>query len=178
MMAKINPLTLDYLNNATQAWVEMEYNKKRHDEINMSPIQRMLDSKDMSRPAPAPDELRFRFTVCESRQQRQSDGTVSINGIRFEIPSRFNHIKQLHLCFCSWDKSMAWLVDKRTGAKLAVIYPQDKISNASGRRRAKSTPEAIKPPTEQLKESEPALLRKLLSDYAQTGMPAAYLPVT
>ncbi len=178
MMAKIDPLTLDYLNNASQAWVEMEYNKKRHDEINMPPIQRMLDSKDVSRPAPAPDELQFCFTVCEARQQRQSDGTVSINGIRFEIPSRFNHIKQLHLCFCSWDKSMAWLVDKRTGAKLAVIYPQDKISNASGCRRVKSIPETIKPPNEQLKESEPALLRKLLSDYAQTGMPAAYLPVT
>jgi hypothetical protein len=27
-----------------------------------------------------------------------------------------------------------------------------------------------------LKESEPALLRKLMAEYAQSGMPPAYLP--
>ncbi len=178
MMVRIDSLTLDYLNTATQAWVEMEYNKKRHDEIGMTPIQRMLESRDVSRPAPTSEDVQFHFTVCESRKQRQSDGTVSINGVRFEIPFRFNHIKRLHLCFCSWDKSIAWLVDHRTGAKLAAVYPQDKISNASGYRRVKSIPEAIKPLGEPLKELEPALLRKILSDYAQTGMPAAYLPKT
>jgi len=176
MMDRIDLLDLDYLNSATQAWVEMEYNKTEHYEIHMPPLQRMLDSKDMSRPAPAREELEFAFTVCETRKQRQSDGTISINGVRFEIPSRFHHIQQLYVCFKSWDQSVAWLVDKRTGTKLAAIYPQDKVKNASGKRRVKSIPMDVKPPDELLKGSEPALLRKILSDYAQTGMPAAYLP--
>lgn len=177
MLSRMESLSLAYLNQVTQAWVEMEYNKSRHDEIHMTPLQCMLDGKDVSRPAPEPDQLQFAFTDCESRKQRLSDGTISLNGIRFEIPSRFNHIQRLYVSFCFWDKSVAWLVDKRTGNKLAVIYPQDKIKNASAIRRIKSEPEGIHPGHETLTGSEPALLRKLLCDYAETGMPFAYLPM-
>jgi putative transposase len=176
MLTQIESLTMDYLNKATQAWVEMEYNKTRHNEIGMAPIQRMLENKDVSRPSFTEDQLKRSFTICESRKQRQSDGTISINGIRFEVPWRFNHIKNLYVSFTSWDKSVAWLVDKRTGKFLATLYPQDKTKNASGKRRVKSIPDEIKLPDDVLKESEPALLRKLMSEYAQTGMPAAYLP--
>jgi len=38
----------------------------------------------------------------------------------------------------------------------------------------KSIPDEIKLPDDTT-ESEPALLRKLMAEYAQTGMPAAYL---
>ena len=177
MIKQVDPLTLDYLNYATQAWVEMEYNKKRHQEIYMSPVQKLLKSKNMSRPAPDEKDLKFAFTVCESRKQRRSDGTVSINGTRFEIPSRFNHITQLHICFANWDKSIAWIVDKRTGKQIAAIYPQDKTKNASGKRRIKSKPEETRLPEGTLTESEPALLRKILAEYAETGQPAAYLSI-
>ena len=176
MLTRIEPLTLEYLNNATQAWAEMEYNKKRHNEIGMPPVQRMLEGHDVSRPVSNEDELKRGFTICESRKQRQSDGTISINGIRFEIPSRFNHIQQVNVCFASWDNSIAWLVDKRTSNLLAIIYPQDKTKNASGKRRIKALPDKVKLPDEIESESEPALLRKLIADYAETGMPAAYLP--
>ncbi len=170
-------MTLDYLNYATQAWVEMEYNKKRHQEIYMSPVRKLLKSKNMSRPAPDEKDLKFAFTVCESRKQRRSDGTVTINGTRFEIPSRFNHITQLHICFANWDKSIAWIVDKRTGKQIAAIYPQDKTKNASGKRRIKSKPKETRLPEGTLTESEPALLRKILAEYAETGQPAAYLSI-
>ncbi len=176
MLTRVDPLTLEYLNHSSQAWVEMEYNKTRHSDIGTSPVQRMLEGKDVSRPAPDEEQLRFAFTVCESRNQRKSDGTVSINGVRFEIPSRFHHIPRLHVCFANWDKSMAWLMDQRTGKQIAQIYPQDKIKNASGKRKIKSRPEHTILPDETLKESEPALLRKLMAEYAQSGMPPAYLP--
>jgi len=176
MLKLVDPLSLDYLNNVTQAWIEMEYNKTRHNEIDLPPVKRMLESKDMSRSAPSEKELRLGFTVCESRKQRQSDGTISINGIRFEIPWRFNHIRKLHVCFQNWDKGIAWLVDKRTGKLLVTLYPQDKIKNASGKRRVKSIPDEIKLPDDTAHESEPALLRKLMAEYAETGLPAAYLP--
>jgi len=176
MLQHVEPLSLEYLNNATQAWVEMEYNKKKHSQIGMSPVQCMLKDKDVSRPALDEDALTLGFTICESRKQRQSDGTISINGIRFEIPWLFNHIQRLHVCFASWDKSRAFLVDKRISTLLATIYPLDKTKNASGKRRVKSIPDEVKLPEDNLKKSEPALLRKLMAEYAQTGMPAAYIP--
>jgi hypothetical protein len=67
-------------------------------------------------------------------------------------------------------------VDRRTGKKIAQIYPQDKIKNASGQRRIRSKPQEIRLPDEILTEKEPALLRKILAEYAETGMPAAYIP--
>ena len=174
MLKHVDPISLEYLNTATQAWAEMEYNKKKHHEIGMSPVQCMLEGRDVSRPAPDEEKLNLGFTICESRRQRQSDGTISINGIRFEIPWRFNHIQRLHVCFASFNKAIAFLVDKRTGKLLATIYPQDKTKNASGKRRVKSIPDEIKVPDDTI-EAEPALLRKLMAEYAQTGMPAAYL---
>ena len=176
MLGRVNPLTLAYLNDSSQAWVEMEYNKNKHRDIGMPPIKCLLEGKDVARPAPDDEHMRFAFTVCESRKQRKSDGTVSINGVRFEIPSRFHHMLQLHVCFTNWDKTMAWLMDPKTGKKIAPIYPQDKIKNASGKRKIKSRPKQIIVPDEPLNESEPALLRRLMAEYAQSGMPPAYLP--
>ncbi len=175
MLNHVEPLSLAYLNNATQAWAEMEYNKRKHHEIGMPPVQRMLEDRDVSRPAPDEESLRLGFTVLQSRKQRQSDGTISINGTRFEIPWRFNHIQRLHVCFANWDKSVAWLVDQRTGSLLAAVYPQDKTKHASGIRRVRSIPGEVKVPDDTSSESEPALLRKLMAEYAETGMPAAYI---
>lgn len=175
MLKHVKPLSLEYLNTATQAWAEMEYNKKKHDEIGMSPVQCMLKHHDVSRPAPDEDSLRLGFTVLESRKQRRSDGTISINSIRFEIPWRFNHMQRLHVCFADWDKSVAWLVDERTKSLLATIYPHDKTKHGSGKRRVRSMPDEVKLPTDTSSESEPALLRKLMTQYAETGMPAAYI---
>ncbi|GAB6146186.1 hypothetical protein JCM12294_36260 [Desulfocicer niacini] len=66
-------------------------------------------------------------------------------------------------------------MDRRTGKQIAQIYPQDKIKNASGQRRIRSKPQETRLPDEILSEQEPALLRKILAEYAETGMPVAYL---
>ncbi len=44
MLKKVEPLSLDYFNNVTQAWVEMEYNKKKHYEIGMPPFAFSADA--------------------------------------------------------------------------------------------------------------------------------------
>jgi len=175
MLSRIKPLTLDFLNRVTQAWVEMEYNRSTHDEINSSPLECLLQGPEVSRPSPDSDALRFAFTNQERRTQRRTDGTVQIKGVRFEVPSRFRHFQHLYVRYQSWELSVAYLADQRTGDLLARIYPQDKAKNANGYRRTlESQAEPIAPAADS--EPIPPLLRKLISDYAATGLPPAYIP--
>ncbi len=166
-------LTLALLNEATQAWVEMEYNREVHSEISQAPLARWLDGPSVGRESPTLDDLRLAFTAGETRSQRTSDGTASIEGARFEIPSRFRHLRKLHLRYASWDLTYVWLVDERTGAVLARLYPLDKARNADGFRGVTkpTAPEALPQPA-----GIAPLLRKLMTEYAATGLPPAYIP--
>lgn len=177
MLSRVEPLTLDFLNRVSQAWVEQEYNRSHHEEIGTSPLRSLLQGPDVSRPSPDSEALGFAFTAQERRTQRKSDGTLQIKGVRFEVPSRFRHFKYLYVCYKSWDLSSAYLADHRTGDLLARIYPQDKEKNAHGYRRTLE-PQSKSEPVMPEKDSEPIppLLRKLISDYAATGLPPAYIP--
>ncbi len=175
MLSGVEPLTLEFLNRVTQAWVEMEYNRSRHDELNCPPLDRFLKGPDVSRPSPDTAQLSFAFTVCESRAQRQSDGTIQIRGVRFEIPSRFRHFQRLHIRYRNWDLSRAWVVDHQSNSQLADIYPLDKSGNFSGARRTLAPPTEEQPPVDGVGDPHPPLLRKLLKEYAVTGLPPAYI---
>jgi transposase InsO family protein len=175
MLSRLEPLTLAFLNRATQAWVEQEYNRSIHQEIATCPINRLLEGPDVSRPCPDSQKLHIAFTVLETRSQRKSDGTVQIKGVRFEIPSRFRHFPRLHIRYQSWNLSVAYLVDKRTGKLLCTIFPQDKVKNANQHRRLLHTaPDDVM--ASNTSEPIPPLLRKILADYAATGLAPAYIP--
>jgi putative transposase len=179
MLSNVEPLNLDFLNKATQAWVEQEYNRSVHEEIHQSPLNRMLEGPDVSRPSVDNEMLHFYFTVKEKRTQRTSDGTLQIKGVRFEVPSRFRHLKRLYVAYKPSDLSMAYLIDGKTEDNIGRIYPQDKTKNAGGARRALEPISKIADTTDlNVSETEPIppLLRKLLSDYAATGLPPAYIP--
>jgi transposase InsO family protein len=166
-------LTLAFLNEATQAWLEMEYNQKVHSETAQTPLARWLGGRNVGRDCPSLDELRLAFTAGKTRTQRQSDGTVSIEGVRFEIPARFRHLKKLQLRYASWDLTHVWLMDERTGAVLARLYPLDKAKNADGFRGTlvPTVPEPFTKPS-----GLAPLLRKYMTEYAATGLPPAYIP--
>jgi hypothetical protein len=91
MLGQVRELTLDFLNEATQAWVEIEYNRREHREIGCSPATRFARAADVLRPSPSSDALRAAFRREVKRRQRQSDGTISLSGVRFEIPARYRH---------------------------------------------------------------------------------------
>ena len=106
--------------------------------------------------------------------QRQSDGTLSLQGVRYEVPNRYRHLRRLQVRYASWDRSMAHLVDAHTDQILCRLYPVDLAANASGRRRVNESVETT--PTPSASGEMAALLTQLLAEYAATGLPAAYLP--
>jgi hypothetical protein len=165
---------LALLNEATQAWVEMEYQRAVHSETGQTPLERWLEGPGVARPCPSVEALRLAFTTSQSRIQRTSDGTISISGTRFEIPSRLRHLRQVQLRYASWDLRHVWLMDERADVVLDRLYPLDKARNAEGLRRP------IKTPTGQATPGGPAgiapLLRQLMAEYAATGLPPAYIP--
>ena len=98
-------LTLGLLNTATQAWVEEEYQRKEHSEIRESPLARYLRGPSVGRESPSSDALRRAFRTEVTRKQRRSDGTVTVEGVRFEVPSAYRTLWQLRLRVARWDLS-------------------------------------------------------------------------
>ncbi len=105
MLEGVADLTLDQLNQVSQPWVELEYNRKVHSEIAQTPLQRFLNDKNVAQPCPSTEKLQLAFTTEVRRIQRRSDGTLTLEGIRFEVPSRFGHLQELWLRYASWDLS-------------------------------------------------------------------------
>lgn len=179
MLIHQKDLTLEDLNAITQAWVDQDYNRRTHSELGMSPLRRYTDDPDVLRPCPSSQDLREAFRLQETRTQRQSDGTISIAGVRFEIPARFRHMKRLIVRYARWDLQLVHLVDERTNTLLCRIYPLDKEANADGRRRKIAPPkedggdalEKVDSPGNNL----PPLLRKYVRQYLSTGRPPGYI---
>jgi len=167
-------LTLQLLNEATQAWVELEYQRKRHDELGTSPLERALAGPTVVRTCPSSDELRRAFRTETTRAVRRSDATFTVGGVRFELLWQYRTLRRVTLRVARWDLSSVDLCDPRTGAHVGTVLPLDKAKNADGHRRAAplaapstplAAPSGIAPH-----------LRHLMADYAATGFPPAYLP--
>jgi transposase InsO family protein len=166
-------LTLELLNNATCAWIEQEYHRTVHRELGVTPLARYLAGPEVGRPSPSSDDLRRAFRAQVERTQRRSDGTISLEGRRYEIPNAYRHLQRVTVRYARWDLGAVDLVDPRSGAVVAPLYPLDKAKNADGRRRALDPPNAPTPPPAR---GMAPLLRQLIGDYAATGLPPAYLP--
>jgi hypothetical protein len=119
--------------------------------------------------------LRAAFRIEVKRKHRRSDGTVSLAGQRFEIPSRYRRLDEIHLRYARWDFSRVDLIDARSGQVLCPLRPLDKAANADALRRL------VDPATTDTSAMPAAagiapLLKKMIADYAATGLPPAYLP--
>jgi putative transposase len=169
-------LSLEQLNLATQAWVSEEYHRTIHSELGCTPMQRYLAGPNVGRDCPGSDDLRAAFRIEVKRLQRRSDGTVSLDGQRFEIPSRYRHLAQVHLRYARWDLSRVDLIEPRSGQILCPVRPLDKAANADAMRRRldPTTPEVTAMPATGIAP----LLKKMIADYAATGLPPAYLPTS
>ncbi len=182
--------TLDSLNEATVAWTEIEYNRVVHRELSMSPVERFSKAADVLRPSPSSQVIREAFRLQTTRIQRVGDGTISLEGVRFEIPSRFRHFRKVAVRYARWDLGRVDLIDPQSGTILAPLYPLDRAANADGRRSAIGSDHGQddddEPDDGTLSDSTPGdggpdkplppLLKKILAEYRATGTPPAYLP--
>lgn len=170
-------LTLSLLNMATIAWIEQEYHRKLHSEIATTPMNRYLHDPDVGRPCPNSTILREAFCTQTHRKQRRSDGTFSLHGKRFEIPSQYRHLEIVYIRYKRWDLRTVALVDSHTNTILNTLYPLDKSANADGMRRTHAPSGNHNMPTEIPTPTGIApLLKHLMQEYAATGMPAAFAP--
>ena len=180
MLESVEDLTLEFLNEATQAWAEFGYNRTIHSEIGETPLARWAAGPDVLRPSPDGAALRLAFARTERRAQRRSDGTVVIDARRFEVPNAFRHLDRVLVRYARWDLSQVHLVDEHNGQISARLYPLDKSANANGIRRPLE-PVATRAAEPSAAAVTPAmgiapLLKNLMTQQRVTGLPPPYLP--
>lgn len=171
-------LTLKLLNDATQAWVEGDHNRRAHEGIEgTAPLDRFLAAPAVLRPSPSADGLRAAFRRTVTRTQRHSDGTFTLDGVRYEVPSRFRTLRALTVRYARWDLSLVELYDPRTGLAQCRVFPLDKAANADGhRRRVDPAPAHLAVPPDAADVGVAPYLRELIGRYAATGLLPGYLP--
>lgn len=187
MLDGVQDLTLRRLNDLTSAWILHDYNRREHRELGMSPLDRHLGGQDAGRVAPPLDHLRDVFRRDVRRTVRRSDGTVSLEGKRFEIPFELATLRRVLLRYATWDLTTVHLVDERTGSTTHRVWPLDKQRNADRRRRrvepapgAASASSAAESETAAAPRGEaalPPLAQELLRRQRESGLLPPYLPL-
>lgn len=176
MLEEVEELDLGFLNDVTQAWITYEYNVRIHGETQRTPVDRFSHGPSVLMPCPELQVLREALGRQVTRRQRRSDGTITIERIRFQLPSRYRHLTSVTVRYAEWNLSAAYLVDPRNDAVVSRLTPLDRTANADGKRRPL---EAIQKTTAAPRRPEPLklppLLSELLAKQRQSGLPPAYL---
>ena len=121
--------------------------------------------------------LRAAFRISVKRTLRRSDATVSVEGVRYQVPKPWRHLRELRLRVARWDLASVDLVDTRSGKRLSTLYPLDKHRNAEGVRRRTEPGDDEGGTSAPAVAQEPApLLQRILDEQAASGLPALWLP--
>ena len=168
-------ISLTDLNRMTHAWVEMDYHHQIHSETTQTPIDRFSSGPSVLRPSGTSIDFRLAFRMESPRTQRRSDGTTSIEGVRFEIPGRFRHMHKITVRFARWDLSEVSLVSQETNQILCALYPLDKEKNSNARRRQIAEPSIDSPLENRDTEALPPYLLELMKRFDESGFPPPFI---
>lgn len=164
--------TLKELHDATAAWMEMGYNRRKHEELACSPLEVFLGDDNIHRAAISISELNLAFARQRTRIPRRQDSTFNIEGIRIELPWVYRHIEQVIVRYAEWELSSAWLMNQDGEKSICMLFPFDVKVNSSGQLRSVE-PEYI--PEEETEDELPSLLGEMMTECAAPGLPPAYL---
>ena len=178
---------LDALNDMTLAWVNHDYHRRVHRGIGVTPRQRLLASESAGRDCPRVEALRSAFRIRAKRKLRRSDGTLTLNGVRFQLPKQWRHLQEAWLRYARWDLTVVELITE-AGDRIALIHPLDVRQNARAKRRpvggdaASVSADAARrkgAADGQGRDAEPSLpplLEDIMRKQAQSGVPAPWTP--
>lgn len=177
-------LTLYRLNRLTQAWLLADYHRQLHGGLASTPIECLQTAPSVGRPPPDAATLDAAFTRRIARKQRQSDGTVVLQKRRFEVPSRYRHMRDLVVRQAHWRPSVVYLIDDDRDQVLCRLPECDPAANASGQRRQNESPVFSDGDTCELPSEPPvppAGLPPVVASWedalSRTGMPTPFLPL-
>jgi putative transposase len=187
MVRPIAGLDLPGLNRLTAAWLAEEYARRPHQTTGIAPLDRWTQGPSVMRPSWAWDDVIRAFTMQVRRRVRRSVGTVSCNGVEFDLPSAYRHLEQVTVRVARWDLSRALLTDTRTDTIIATMQPSDPAARSDGRRRprahqpasqaAQAAPGATAPslPDPAGGSALPPLLAEIMDRFALRDGPAGML---
>lgn len=176
MLAQQRDLDLYRLNELTQAWIEQEYHRREHRVIGNTPLGRYLSSPHVGRSIPQMTMVTQAFTRRQTRRQRRSDGSISVEGRPFSIPARYRHLDQLVVRYAIWDLDAIYLTNPDTDAILERLLPVDPHRNAAGIRRQIEAEVPNQSSTADPPPGLPPLLQAALDQTRASGLPPAFLP--
>ena len=185
MIPKEKRITLDVLNRVTQAWIEQDYHDRVHSETKEKPIDRFFNSPSVIRPGVSFDDLRRSFRMRTTRTIRKTDGTITLDGVRFEVPQSVRHLQELTLRYARWDLGEAEILCPTTFKSMFTILPLNRLANSTGAR--KETGIILEDVSKDTKKEEilldlsthllPPLLARCLQKHAEQFPMAGYLPL-
>ncbi len=131
MLHNIRNLTLAELNTLTQVWVEQEYHRALHSELKDTPLKVFLNHKSVLRESPTQEELQKAFRISVTRRQRMTDHTITVDGVRYQIPQLYWNQINLRIGYARWDLSSVDILNDETGRSIATLRPVDRLRNAT-----------------------------------------------
>ena len=172
MLENVRNLTLIQLNRQTLEWIELSYHNSIHSEIRMTPMDAFLNQPEsVLRDCNSIEMLDQSFMQLIARKQRKTDGTISVDAVRYEIPSAYRHLFKCSIIYPSWNLSNVYLVDAVTEKVIHAIYPLNKTKN-SDQKRMHHSPIVNDIPLEEL----PPTLQKLRIKRNKACLEVPYLP--
>lgn len=179
MLSKVKPLTLEFLNEASIAWLEQDYNARFHSEVKVTPRSLWFSDDNVAKsPAPSPDALRRLFRRKATRKQRHEDRTISLEGVRYQLPELVRGDDTITVVYATWNRDLVTIIDPSTEKELVDIFPVDRAENSMRRSRPRETSRSDESSDVEESSSEtetpvdlPPFLRHLLEGHRQKWGP-------
>lgn len=184
MLSREKVLTLESLNQYTQAWVNQEYNKKVHEETRKVPEDFYFECEEtLARKSPDYNTLTRKLRQQITRKVHQGHGTISVDGVRYQVPTAFRHLQTLRIATARFERRMVTLIDSETGKEICDLFPQDKernfeLKSVDFNKELKKESSVAELCQDDIDPALPPLLQHLLKQERLGSISSGYIPFT